>query len=44
MPNIGVVYLAQELETDLTDLQATLGLGRKEAAGVRSEVVSAAYK
>jgi hypothetical protein len=36
--------LAQELEADLTELQATLGLGPREAAGVRSEVVSAAYK
>lgn len=32
------------LESDLADLQLALALGRKEAAGVREEVISAAYR
>jgi len=34
----------EDLEDDLTDLQAIMGLGKKEATDVVSEVTSKAYR
>ena len=38
------VCVSQQLEADLGDLQSTLGLGPKEVAAIRYDVVAAAYK
>jgi hypothetical protein len=38
------VCASQQLEADLGELQSTLGLGPKEVAAIRYDVVAAAYK
>ena len=40
----GCLFVVQQLEADLHELQSTLGLGPKEVASIRNDVTSTVYK